>query len=145
MIQPGMMLSGFVSTPAQQLLDSAPVSFELGHQDSGVLLVPSVARQHPQLAKVVEGVLAERSHQLVGLAGAQLARSADKADRILGPSHGPPPRGADRLPRNVQELHRSEAGVSCTLDAIPIHIVADRSFLPDQTEFTTTGQQIPCL
>ena len=87
--------------------------------------MPSVARQHPQLVEVVEGVLAERSHQLVGLAGAQPACSADKANRILGPPHGPPPRGVDRLPRNVQELHRSEAGVDCALGTIPIHIIVD--------------------
>ena len=98
----GHEIAGFVTTPSQQLLDSAPVSFELGHQqDGGVLLVPSVARRHPQLVELVEGVLAERSHKRVGLAGALLARSAVQADRILGPSHGPPPRGADRLPRNV--------------------------------------------
>ena len=97
----GHEVAGFVTTPSQQLLDTAPVSFELGHQDSGVLLVPSVARQHPQLVEVVEGVLAERLHQLVGLAGAQRSRSADKADRILGPSHGTPPRSVDRRPRNV--------------------------------------------
>ena len=88
--------------------------------------MPSVALQRPQLAKVVDGVLAERSYQLVGLAGAQLARSADEADRILGSSHGPPPGSADRLPRNAQELHHSEEGISCGLSIIiPIHIVAD--------------------
>ena len=35
-------------------------------------------------------------------------------------------RGANRLARNVQEPHRSEAGVSgTTFDSIPIHIIAD--------------------
>ena len=71
--------AGFVSTSPQQLLNAAAVGFELGHMDSGVLLVPPVACQHPQLAEVVEGVLTERSHQLLGLALAQLTRAADMA------------------------------------------------------------------
>ena len=87
--------------------------------------MPPVARQHPQLAVVVESMLTESSHQLSGLARAQRTCSADKTDRILWPPNGPPPRGDNRLARNVQKLHRSEAGVSGTIDSIPIRIIAD--------------------
>ena len=49
--------------PLPVVLPSTPVSFELGQQDGAVVRVPPVARQHPQLVEVVEGVLAERPHQ----------------------------------------------------------------------------------
>ena len=45
--------------------------------------MPSITGQHPQLVEIVEGVLAERSHQLVGLARAQLACTADLLRREL--------------------------------------------------------------
>ena len=130
MTQLGIAFFGFVTTPpCKALQDSAPVRFELGHQDGGVLFMPPVAGQHPQLTEVVEGVLAGRSHQLLGLVWAQLARSADKAKPHFEAAAGlAPSGGADRLSRNAQELHRREAGGMRSLDAIPIHIVAGRSF-----------------
>ena len=67
--------AGLVTALPQQLLHTEPVGFELGHLDGD-----------PQLAEVVESMLAERPHQLVGLARAQRTCSADKAG--LSPKTG---------------------------------------------------------
>ena len=72
--------AGLVTAPPQQLLHTTPVGFEVGQQDGDILRVSPVARRHPQLVEVVESVLAERPHQLVGLVRAQRTCSADKAD-----------------------------------------------------------------
>ena len=72
----------------------------------------SVTGEHPQLVEIVEGVLTEHTHELVGLARAQLTRTANEADSVLRPPHGPPPRGIDRPARDAQQLHRCEARVA---------------------------------
>ena len=66
----GHEVAGIVSAPTQLLLHTPPVSLEFSHLVGGILRVPPVAGQHSQLAEVVEGVLAKRTHQLVGLARA---------------------------------------------------------------------------
>ena len=73
---------GLVTALPQQLLHVEPVGFELGHLGGGVLRVPPVARQHPQLAEVVGSMLAKRPQQLVGLALAQRTYSADRPTRL---------------------------------------------------------------
>ena len=74
--------------------------------------MPTITRKHPQLLKMMKGVLTKHTHELVGLTRAEPTRTTNEADRILWPPHGPPPRGVDRAARNVQQLHRCETGVS---------------------------------
>ena len=50
------------------LLYASPVSLEFGCLGSDILRVSSVTGEHPQLVEVVEGVLTEHTHELVGLA-----------------------------------------------------------------------------
>ena len=66
----GHEVAGLVSAPTQSLLHTPPVGLEFSHLGGGILRVPSIAGQHPLLVEVVEGVLAKRTHQLVGLARA---------------------------------------------------------------------------
>ncbi len=119
----GHEAAGLVTALAQPLLNASPVGLELSCLGSDILRMSTITREHPQLVKMVEGVLTEHTHELVSLTRAQPTRTANKADSILRPPHGPPPRGINRTARNVQQLHRCETRVDCALDSIPIYVV----------------------